>query len=235
MLNQHNDPDHDGSPFELLAQHSTRAVLMNHNSSTKAKARAKPRQNPNLRVVDPPSFAMQPTNHRRMRFISTSDGDLNVVIFSVDILAALGAMSMGGTDARTICSSFRIKRIDIWGSPKSDSDGAWQSAVVEWKNSTSFSKSSKVQDASNSNARPLHISTKPPPLSVCDLWVHGPLVELFHMKVPTGAIIDITVDYLLCDRGEPLLISLPSSATTGELQYCRLDFSSSNQITQIDR
>lgn len=178
---------------------------------------------------------MQPTNSRRMRFVSAHAGDLETVITSLDILGALGTMTLGGTNAVCISSSFRIKKVEIWASPKSDSDGAWQSAALEWKNSTSFSKSSKVQDASISNARPLHISTTPPPLSICNLWVHGPSVELFTLKVPQGAIVDIILDYLLCDRLECQPITLPTSASNGEVWYLKLDCTSGNQLLQIDR
>jgi hypothetical protein len=204
-------------------------------SSKKAKAGAKPRQNSNRGSgLSPPQFNMQPTNRRRMRFVNEFAGDLNTQITSLDILGALGSIVTGVGTGHSIAASFRIRKVEIWATPKSDSDGAWQSASIEWKNSTSFSKSTKVMDASNSNALPLHISTSPPPLSVCDLWVHGPAVELFHIKVPTGAIIDLIVDYLLADTNEPLVITYASAPTVGRMIYAKLDQTTSNVCPQID-
>ena len=208
---------------------------MRQNSSTKVKARAKPRQNPNRGSPDPPQFQMQPTFHRRMRFVNEGSSDTSATVTSLDILGALGCISLGGTDGRTISSAFRVKKIEVWATPKSDSDGAWQSAYIEWKNSTSFSKSTRVMDASNSNARPLHISTSPPKLSVCDLWVHGPTVELFSLKVPTGAIVDVIVDFLIADRNEPLAVTFAFTNPPGLMIYGKLDQTSSAAIVQIDR
>lgn len=209
---------------------------MKSYSSKKAKARGKPRQNLSRSTLDPPMFNMQPTNKRRMRFVNQAETDLVVQVSSSDMLGALGVVCIGGLNAQTFCAAFKVKSIELWATPKSDSDGAYQSAYVEWRNSTSFSKSSRVMDASNSNARPLHIHTSPPKDSVCDLWVHGTTVtELFALKVPSGAIIDIVCDYLLCDKNESHAVILPTSASTGEVWYLRLDRTTSASLTQIDR
>lgn len=212
---------------------------MRPNSSTKAKAGAKPRQNSNKSGLrDPPQFAMQPTNHRRLRFLNAASSDLYTTIFSGDLIQTLGAISTGtslGADAYTIASSARIKSVDIWAAPKSDSDGAWQSAYVEWKNSTSFSKSTRTEDISISNARPLHVHSKPPSLSVSDLWFHGPDVELFTVKIPQGGILDLVVDYLLCDINEPVLVSLSATEPAGKMVYDKLDKRSSAALIQVDR
>lgn len=207
---------------------------MKQFSSKKAKARGKPRQNLSRGHRDPPQISMQPVNRRRMRFVNTFTGDVNQVIHSLDILGALGSIATGSGTGHSIASSFRIKSIEIWATPKSDSDGAWQSASVEWRNSTSFSKSSKVQDISNSNARPLHIFTTPPVSSVSDLWVHGPSVELFHLKVPTGAIIDLVVEYLLCDRHETQVITYVTFPAIGTMVYSKLDQTTTSVIPQVD-
>lgn len=177
---------------------------MKAKSSVKSKANGRGRG----LGLDPPQMNMQPTNHRKLRFVNQATSDIHEVIFSGQVLASLGAISTSTTEGFCICSSFKIKKIDIWATPKSDSDGAWQSAFIEWKNSTSFSKSTREQDISNSNARPLHLSSSPPKFSVCDFWVHGPAVELFNLKVPTGAIIDISLDYTIADWNEPIEVPL---------------------------
>lgn len=211
---------------------------MNKYSKSKAMAKSKPRQNSNRGSFDPPQMNMQPTFRRRMRFLNSADVTCQDVIKSIDVLGALGCLATAtniGTESFTIASAARIKSVEIWGAPKSDSTGAWCSAVVEWKNSTSFSKSTRVEDVSISNARPLHVFTKPPKNSVSDLWFHGPAVELFHIKVPPGAIIDLVVEFLICDIKEPLSVTLPAIASEGDMIFTPLNLSSLNCLPQIDR
>lgn len=204
-------------------------------SSKKAKARGKPRQNLRSVYRDPPQLQLSPTFHKTLRFVNTAGADVTTPLVSLDMLSALGSIATGTLTGKTICSAFKIKAIEIWATPKSDSDGAYQSAYLEWKNSTSFSKSTRVQDMSNSNARPLHIRSSPPPLSVCDLWIHGPTVEYASLKVPTGAIIDVSVNFQIADSGEPQTVSYAVAGSVGEIRYARLDQSLTNVLTQLDK
>lgn len=200
-------------------------------------AKSKPRQNSNRGSQDPPQFNMQPTNRRRLRFISAATESVTDVIHSGDILAALGVFTTGndsGTKTFTIAAAARIKSIEIWAAPKADSSGAWNSAYVEWRNSTAFSKSTKTEDASISNARPLHVFTKPPKESVSNLWFHGMGVELLRIKVPTGSIIDVVCEYLICDKDEPQQV-VTDPITEGHILYLGLNRQSLNCFPQIDR
>lgn len=210
---------------------------MNQNSSKKAKANGKPRQNHRNTGsgIDPPQFALQPVFNRRLRFVNAAASTIEEALKSIDMLSALGAIAMGDGNAYAICASFRLKSIEIWATPKSDSDGAWQSAYVEWHNSTSFAKSTKVADASNSNARPLHIFAKPPKDSVCNFWIQGDAVEYLTIKVPTGAIIDFNVQFTMCDLTESRLVLDSDVHPAGSVLYGSVDRSSLSQLVQIDR
>lgn len=212
--------------------------MKTNRSMKKAKAGAKPRQNSNRGSPDPPQLSFQPTNRRRMRFHYEGTEDFKTTISSGDIFGALGAIASGENlsfDGYTIVAAARIKSVEIWAAPKSDSDSAFQSAYLEWKNGTSFSKSSRFGDASISNARPLHIFSKPPPLSVSDLWFQSLTINLFDLKLCAGAVIDVTVDYLLADVLETHKITFTQAVAIGAMWYDKLDRTTTSQIRQVDR
>ena len=169
---------------------------MKRISSKKAKAKSKPRQNSNL---DPPQLMAQPVFNRTLRFINSQSGTRDIPLNSLDLFAALGCISLGGSSANCIAYTAKVKRISIWCTPKSDSDGAWQNVAIDWSNSTSFSSNKKVSDASISNARPAHVSSKPPLESVCNFWLQGTSVQYATITCPLGAIVDINVSFTTCD------------------------------------
>jgi hypothetical protein len=173
---------------------------MNKNSKSKAKGR-NPRQK-SIGSLDPPQLDTQPTFFRKLRYIQIGDSQKEISLLSDDLFNALGYMTFtsDGLSKSAIAYTVKVKKIEIWAAPKSDSDGAWQHASIDWHNSTSFASGKKVSDVSISNARPLHVVSKPPRDSVCNFWMQNGGIQYVTISVPVGAIVDIDVSYTMADN-----------------------------------
>lgn len=173
--------------------------------------------------MDPPQLDTQPTFNRRLRFVQTNSGQKVIPLTSVDMFNALGFLVDFSTTAYPMAYTFKIKSIEIWASPKSDSDNSWQHASIDWHNSTSFASGKKVSDVSISNARPLHVYSKPPKDSVCNFWIQNTGVQYVTLDVPTGAIVDVVVSYTMADSTthENVLVGLVDNSP--QIYYGYLD------------
>jgi hypothetical protein len=142
-------------------------------------------------------------------------------------------MGIDSGHGSAVVQSFKIRKIEIWGAPKSDSDGAWQQAYIDWTNSTSFGSSKRVGDVSISNAKPLHVKSAPPKESVCNFWVQKTGIHYATISFPTGAVIDIHVSYVMADPNVSTpQLAIPLFFSPGQMKYGKLDQSTTATLVQ---
>jgi hypothetical protein len=183
---------------------------------------------------DIPQIALQPVYSRILRFVNTADVAITRDFISDDMFGAIGQMAVTTSAAHSIAGSFRVKRIQIWASPKSDSDGAWQEAYVDWVNNTSFGSHKRFGDVSISNAKPLHVNTTPPKESVCNLWIQKTGIYYATMRLPPGAVIDVHVNYTMLDQDKVgVLSTIALFYTVGEMFYGKLDQTGGASLIQV--
>lgn len=159
-------------------------------------AKGKPRQN--LKHEDIPQISAQPVFKRRLRFRNSNAGEVLTTLRSDELFNSCG-MIAEGFSRYPIAFAVKVRRITIWGAPKSDTSGAFSQIDVDWHNSTSFASGKKYTDCSISNAHPAYLTCKPPPNSVCNLWMQSTGIQYCEIRVPEGAIIDLDVSYTLAD------------------------------------
>lgn len=181
---------------------------------------------------DIPQLQLQPIFQRTLRFVCASSGQHNAPLNSADLLCALGMIASDSNTGHALARTVKVKKIQIWAVPKSDSDGAWQEAYIDWHNSTSFASGFKVGDVSISNARPLHVSSRPPKESVCNFWMQGDSIQYVTVSVPAGAIIDITVNFTMADEAT-VSQNILAYFTVGEMRYGKLDQTSGAQLIPV--
>lgn len=193
----------------------------------------KPRKNSKL-FMDPPQMQTQPVFHRKLRFVSVGPGATqDKTLTSLDLFAALGCVSTGSFQGACLAYTAKVKRISIWCTPKSDSDGAWQHVAIDWHNSTSFASGKKVSDVSISNARPAYVTSTPPEDSVCNLWMQGTNIQYATITVPLGSIVDIDVSFTLPDQN-PHVQTITGVQPVGIMFYGYLDESTGGYLQPTD-
>jgi len=181
---------------------------------------------------DIPQLQLQPVFQRTLRFVNASGTQLQAILNSADLLCCLGMIASDSNNGHALARTVKVKKIQIWGVPKSDSDGAWQEAYIDWHNSTSFASGFKVGDVSVSNARPLHVHSKPPKDSVCNFWMQGETIQYASISMPTGGIIDITVNFTMADQAT-VTQNVLAYFTVGEMRYGKLDQSTTASLIPV--
>lgn len=167
--------------------------------------------------MDPPQLLANPVFNRRLRFVNTNTiSNVGTRLIYGDLFAALGVFSYGDV-GYCIAHSVRVNSIEIWAAPKADSTGSASNATIEWSSNTAFGNNKRMSDMSISNARPLHLYTKPTQEVVANFFCSSPAVEYAALDLPQGAIIDINVSYVQA-YGLPHDVVLPL-ALTSPLEY----------------
>lgn len=182
--------------------------------------------------MDPPQLDTQPVFSRRLRYVNTSGEQQISALRSGDLFNALGYVQEG-LNIVPFAYTAKVKLIEIWATPKSDSDDSWQHASIDWHNSTSFASGKKVSDVSISNARPLHVISRPPRDSVCNFWMQAPGIEYCTLDIPRGAIVDIVVNFTLADSVTHAT-SISQVGTNQNVYYGRLDYFTGGYLKPTD-
>jgi len=205
---------------------------MKFNSKSKAKGR-NPRQKSNG-SIDPPQMESSPTFSRRLRFQNQGPA-LTEALNALDLMNACGKYSYTSSGLTTAAVAFniKVKKIEIWAAPLSDSTGAFTTASIDWHSSSAFGSGKKVSDSSISNARPLHVVSKPPKDSICGFWMQDPTVQYCTVSIPPGGIIDVLVNYTMPDNAIHSSTNV-SFLTVGNIYYGSLDYSIGDHLQPTD-
>lgn len=150
----------------------------------------------------------------------------------------IGAAGTIGTVTNTTVSainqSVRVRRITIYAPPASQ--GANSTCSVEWFGAAgSNTNNLEVSDTSNSTAIPARVMTSPPRLSLASFWVAGSsTVQLASLVAPTGSIIDVILDLILCDDENGTCFQIPTAtAALNTMYYLSLDGNTTHRYTPI--
>jgi len=184
-----------------------------------------------LQDRDIPQYQTVPTFSRKLRFRNTNtDATADVPLLIGDLLAAIGVNSATSTTGYTIAKAVKVRRITIWGAPKSDSAGDYSEAMIDWHSSSGFSSGNKKEDVSISNAKPCYVTSKPPRGSLCEFWCENGSVEYCTIRMPLGGIIDVDISFKFAEAQTALITSIFSP---GFLYYGKLDFTNNALIVPL--
>jgi hypothetical protein len=175
-----------------------------------------------------------PTFSRRLRFQNQGPA-LTEALNALDLMNACGKYSYTSSGLTTAAVAFniKVKKIEIWAAPLSDSTGAFTTASIDWHSSSAFGSGKKVSDSSISNARPLHVVSKPPKDSICGFWMQDPTVQYCTVSIPPGGIIDVLVNYTMPDNAIHSSTNV-SFLTVGNIYYGSLDYSIGDHLQPTD-
>jgi hypothetical protein len=208
---------------------------MKNNSKSKAKGR-NPRQKSNGGgSMDPPQIETSPTFSRVLRFQNQNSTAISTPLNALDLMNACGKYSYtsSGLTIAAVAYNVKVKKIEIWAAPLSDSTGAFATASLDWHSSSAFGSGKKVSDISVSNARPLHLVSKPPRESICRFWMQDPTVQYVTITVPPGAVIDVHVNYTMPDNDIHSSTNV-SFLTVGRVYYGSLDYTVGDHLQPTD-
>jgi hypothetical protein len=180
---------------------------------------------------DIPQIQLIPTYYKVLRFKNlNTDPSADVTLLIGDLLSALGTVSASSTTGYPFAKSVKVKRISIWGAPKSDSSGAFSEAFIDWHSSSGFSSGNKKSDISISNARPCFVTSTPPRGSLCEFWCELTTVQYVTIRVPLGGIVDVHVDW---KQAEAAVSPITSIFSAGFVYYGKLDFSTNALLEPV--
>ncbi len=175
----------------------------------------------------PPSYIAQPVMFRKIRYQASSQ--LTGVAVTQGCLAVsmmARSATASSTEAISLLSSFKIKRITIWALNNSSAvtSTSFSTCSITWAGSQS---PNKEISAVGVNTKPAKISTKPPPGSLASFWYYndGSAANnvLFFLTVPGGTIIDLDLDYVLQDGANADAVVLAAASTSQFINYACLD------------
>ncbi len=166
----------------------------------------------------PPSFPIQSVRQWKIRYVTTMAGtrDLTIQDFS-DII---GVMALTATTSSYIASSFRIRRITMWG-PVATA-GTPVSVAIDWNSTGSFaSPGSSSSDTSVSFDHPAFARASPPKSSAPDFWhvCTNNALPLVTLTYPSGTTVDFEVDFVINDQGTVVNGQVVTGATPGQIYH----------------
>jgi len=184
-------------------------------------------------MTAPPQIESNILVSHKYRFVSTSGTVTQLTPTS--LLCAAGSV---GTVVNTTVTSFfgsvKINRVEIWSPPASQ--GAAVTCSVEWAGSVApFIADREVSDTTVSVARPAHLSTRPPRLSLASFWQTAAATTICAVTAPVGSIIDVHLSLTLYDDNGnvPQATSVVATAVLGTVYYLSLDPNANHRYTPV--
>jgi len=167
----------------------------------------------------PPMFKPNILLTHKYRFTSTAL--FSGPITGKQILGSLGTVcTFANTNVRTICSAFRIIKIEAWATPATL--GTPISVSINWAGGQ-YDPPIQISDTSSSN-EPAHFKVTPPPHTSLSFW-QTPIVTdltMFNLNIAAGTILDLTVESLIADESNGLSVTV-ATGTLGAPYYLYLD------------
>ncbi len=179
-------------------------------------------------TLDPPQIKSNIVLKHKYRFRATAA--FTGSITNTRIAGALGGMATTIVGVSLLPESFRIRKVELWAPPPSQ--GAASTISLEWLGSAN-SPSLEVSDTTVSVSRPAHIVTKPPVQALSSFWQQPSGTVAFTLNVPTGTIIDLTVDWIISDSAAAAGVIVVAAAVIGEVYYLALDHGVSDLLVPV--
>jgi hypothetical protein len=164
--------------------------------------------------MDPPPFNPRLRPSQRFRYAATAAQNVN--LNSVRLSAMVGAVATTSSTAALICDFVRIKKVEVRAPVASDGTSA--SVSLTWRAGPN-QLPSEITDSTLSTARNAFVSTKPPKDSLASFWSSVvSATALLDIECPTGSIIDVIIEYQLCDGTTANQVA-SSGLTVGKLYF----------------
>ncbi len=178
----------------------------------------------NRRSVFPATYQSQPILQRKLRYQVTTtaaNGD-PITVGCVRAVQIARSASASTTEAVQLFQSVRIRKVEIWG-VVSSSPNSLTNVGLLW---TGLNSPSQELTASGDNVRPAHISAVPPKNSQSSWWQDRSATQtqiLFEITAPIGAIVEITLDFIMFDGSDLANVTLQSASNSVGVFYPPLD------------
>lgn len=174
----------------------------------------------------PPSVSLLPTQTMVFRFISTTPN--GQTIFRRSLLSLIMAQGVANV-LISVIQSVRLKKVEVWGAPLT-ADINYSTVSLEWEDPRG---NFKVISDSGTTSEPGHLVCKPPKDTTAQMWSSFNTIfvnePLFFLIVPTGGIIDVTVNCIFANGSTAGLTYITRTNVNTVLgnYYLSLDNSSS--------
>ena len=176
----------------------------------------------------PPVWKSEPILTKTTRLHATSA--LSAVAISPEntISWTVGLIAVTSTTSAHLARSMRLKKIKVYFN--ATAVGTYTEAIVDWAsdgNLDIYSPNSSVEKATMSSADMCVLVARPPPGSYASMWLQSDVnTAMYTLTVPSGSIIDITVEYVVNDSDAVLAGPAIVGATVGTIYH----YSSSNMV-----
>jgi len=141
---------------------------------------------------------------KTFRFVADAAVNQGIDLTCIRELLGIGYHSaLPANGMYRLIDAFRIKRVEAFSI---GALGSSQTVALDWASSNT-GRSTRVSDTSLGMA-PAHISTVPPANSAPAFWQNtNGSVAMFTLTVPSGAVVDVTLDIVLVDTAGAFLTS----------------------------
>jgi hypothetical protein len=160
----------------------------------------------------------------KLRFICGTAGTFN--ISCNNLLDLLNFPTIAGVTAYRLCSTFKIKSLEMWAA--APSSGVPTTNSLEWVDNTTSSAASRinVSDTTMGTAKPLHVYSKPSKMSTVGFWQGGGNQIAFTLNLGAAyTIIDLGISFVLNDINSPVAATstVPGTASVNTVCCKSLD------------
>ncbi len=163
---------------------------------------------------------------RKVRFQAT--GALSGVSLGIREIASgvAGVVATSTTTCNIIATAIRLKRVECWFTAATA--GTPVEAVIDWNSGLgagyTYAPGSSVSETSTSTAEYAHLVSHPPPNSFSDMWhAADDTSSAVQLTLPSGGIVDFTIDYVLNDSNTGVAGSSIAGGTNGLIYHKKPD------------
>jgi len=177
--------------------------------------------------VRPPQQRPNPVLNRRVRYGCTTTGAYNIT--PKGCAFTLGAMCTSGTVAYTLCTAFRVRRIQVWGIAAQAGNTSVVSITWFGDQTLNWESNRETLDSSTSTAYVPYVDVRPPKTSSAAMWQAAQssafsTAVLFQVSLSAGGVIDVEYEYVLADgNASPTATQAISGGVAGTVKYGPLD------------
>lgn len=178
---------------------------------------------------DPPPLTLSVRGRHKFRYILEGEGvnpTENYTLISGDMLVRRIVVASDTVTGYAIIRAVRILDVELWAiSQLKDNQNATTEVFLEYPNTPNVGPGGpdlRKGDTTLGSARAAHVRYPPPRNSLQAEWLNRNAVSVLGIKAPAGAVLDITLDFILEDSGTVQSSTL-SSASPGEIYYLSLD------------
>lgn len=173
-------------------------------------------------------------HYGRYRFNAASTVS-TLAIYDWSLLGSIGGIgTVINNQVSSIASSVRLRRITCWPAAGGECAIYWFGAPGDLFGQPDVAKDESLPTGITVTAP---VSSRPPNGSVASMW-HTPTTgsahQLLELSLTAGSIIDVEVDYTLCNTHNPIDFSV-ATATVANFYYLYLDGSVSHKLTPLGR